>query len=197
MWILGWKPDRLILWFNTPAMKVVVQTPTHLKLKHYPWGTWTSAIAISLIVPVLALSKGLPKSGLGFIFLLFVGSVIAAAVIIQMTGQISTCDFYKSLKVVTLKYRSLLGVRVVERALQNVLSVQVIEDIYYRKGWRRKRYSICLNMHSGESFDLTTNRLSGLSDRSLACHTAEVISKFLNVPYSFVPGMDRGAWRLF
>jgi len=175
-------------------MKVVVQTPTHLQLKHYPWRTWLSGVAISLSVPALALSQGVPKSGLGFLFLLWVVIVITVAVTIQITGQISTCDFYKSLNVVTLKYRSLMGVKVTERALQDVSSVQVIEEIRRSKSVNYKRYGICLNMHSGESFDLTTNRLY---DRLPACYTAEVISKFLNVPYSFVPGIDDGYWRLF
>lgn len=175
-------------------MKVVAQTHTHLKLEHYPWMTWLGALGILSVAPSFYLADRFPKSAPGLLFLLFVASVVGVIVLIQLTGQVATCDFYKSLNVVTLKRRGLFGVTVIERALQDISSIQVIEEIRYTKGRKYRRYSICLNMFSGEEFHLTTDRLF---NQSVACDSAKVISEFLNLQYTFVSGADNNPWRIF
>src|SRR6476661_5573770 len=109
-------------------MKIVEKTATKLTLQHRPAGVWIAAGVFVLVIPFVLLLIGQNNTWLFYIWwfpLLPVVFVIIGLLVLILAGGVISCDFDKTLGKVTLKRRGLLGMKVTEHSLKEIVDVQL------------------------------------------------------------------------
>lgn len=160
-------------------MEILQKTPTLLTLRRRPVRLWIVATILMVVVPFLLLVTGFNNAWLFYIwwytllpiFLFILGLLLLNASIVV------TCTFDKTLGKVTLKQKSLLKTKLVERSLRDILDVQIETTSWNRDS--QATYEIVLFLRGGHTLCLNLAHTIGQRHKPQA---VDVIREFLGLP---------------
>jgi hypothetical protein len=156
-------------------MKIAKHIPKHLKLIHRPWIIWSLA-SLSWITGCCSL-----------VFLSYPGSelvilsLLAFSLVLMSLYPIVICDLSKPLETITIRQYGLLGRNLAEYPFQMILAIELIEG-------RDKSGGIFYKIRLVAKYKLIYLTAAPIEDAQQARAIALLLSEFMEVPLSYVPG---------
>lgn len=144
------------------TIQSINESPDTLTLRHFPILSWSfiavALYGISTIVAAMIAGRQPADGGSFFALALLGGFTLFVAII---GGGVSTAHFDRRAGVVRLAGYSLLGRRVQERRLDEVVGLQV-------RVLRRSQHRVELQLRSGERLPLTSHYVVTFGTRGIA-----------------------------
>ncbi len=161
-------------------MKIVEKTATKLTLQHRPVGAWIAAAVFVLVIPCVLLLIGQNNTWLFYIWwfpLLPILFVIIGLLVMILAGGVVCCGFDKNLGKVTLKRRGLLGMKVTEHSLKEIVDVQLESNSWNRDD--NANYDVVLFLRQSKAVPLKVYQTSSNTEK---IKVVNVIREFLCLP---------------
>lgn len=161
-------------------MKIVEKTATKLTLQHRPARVWIAAGVFVLVIPFVLLLIGQNNTWLFYIWwfpLLPVAFVILGLLVLILAGGVISCGFDKTLGKVTLKRRGLLGMKVTEHSLKEIVDVQLESNSWNSDD--NANYDVILFLRQSKAVPLKVYPTSSSTEK---IKVVNVIREFLCLP---------------
>ncbi|MBD2043140.1 hypothetical protein H6F56_21045 [Microcoleus sp. FACHB-672] len=159
-------------------VEILEKTPTKLILRHRPLGLWFIAGICVILIPFLLIALAVTNTWIFYLFwfpLLPLFSILFGVFIWFYAGQSISCNFDKTLGIVTLKRQSLRQTKVVEYSLRDIINVEL--DLRTRGAAINQR--IVLVLRTGHAQPLSLNNNADWKDKQATINT---IREFLGMP---------------